>query len=66
MVKPIDYASLTERRCSRCALTKPVAEFNRYADTSAPLTGWRCGQCNTLIGWLERSGVRARVDAYLD
>ncbi len=158
MVKPIDYASLTERRCSRCKVTRPVSEFNRYVDPSAPLTGWRyyawcrdcskrqssaygranrprrnerlrewrkanpekardldrrrrlkrygltqqdidamavaqrrrcllcdrkvelvidhdhstgrvrgliCGQCNTLIGWLERRGVRAKVDAYL-
>ena len=158
MVKPVDYASLTERRCSRCKATKPVSEFNRYADPSAPLSGWRfyawcrgcsrqqsaaygsankprrnerlrewrkanpekaraldrrrrlkryglteqdvdamsaaqggrcllcrrkgelvidhdhatgrvrgliCGQCNVLIGWLERVGVRAKVDAYL-
>ena len=158
MVKPIDYASLTERRCSRCTQTKVVSEFNRFADPTAPLTGWRyyawcrecskrqsaaygqankprrnerlrewrkanpekahnldrrrrlrrygltqgdfdamkvtqggrcllcrretelvidhdhatgrvrgliCGQCNVLIGWLERAGVRAKVDAYL-
>ena len=158
MTKAIDYASMTERRCSRCGQTKPVSAFNRYADRSAPLTGWRyhtwcrpcanedsrrygtankprrnerlrnwrqanpekareldrrrrlkrygltqqdvdamaaaqggrcllcrrkaelvidhdhstgrvrgliCGQCNTLVGWLERPGVRVKVDAYL-
>lgn len=41
MVKPVDYAALTERRCSACGETKPVAEFNRYTDPKAKLTGWR-------------------------
>ncbi len=159
MVKPVDYAAMNERTCSKCGLTKPVAEFNRYVDASAPIAGWRyhswcrdcanarsriygtqnrsrrnerlrewraanpeaarrkdrrarlkrkyglteadldamkneaankcalcdrevklvidhdhstgrvrgllCGQCNTLLGWLERDGVRGRVDSYL-
>lgn len=158
MVRPVDYAALTERTCSRCHVTKPVAEFHRYVDASAP-TGWRyhswcrpcanerartygtenrqrrnqrlrawrqanpeaaraydrrqrlrrqyglseadldamkvasggrcalcerrtelvidhdhatgnvrgliCAQCNTLLGWLERPGVRGKVDDYL-
>lgn len=50
MVKPIDYAALTERRCGACKQTKLIAEFGRYADASAPLTGWRyyyrCKDCN--------------------
>jgi hypothetical protein len=158
VTKAIDYSLLIERTCSRCGQTRPVSEFNRYADRSAPVTGWRyhtwcrscanaesrrygtenksrrnerlrewrlanpekaraldrrrrlrrygltqadvdsmmsaqggrcllcrrkvelvidhdhstgrvrgliCGQCNVLIGWLERPGVRSKVDAYL-
>jgi hypothetical protein len=49
-MRPIDYAALTERTCNRCGETKPVSEFSRYADSSAPLTGWRyyshCRDCN--------------------
>ena len=159
MAKPVNYASLTERTCSKCKTTKPISEFNRYDDPTAPLTGWRyyswcrecsntrsrtygtenrprrnerlrawraanpeaarkqdrrarlkrkyglteadldsmknaaenrcalcerevrlvidhdhstgrvrgllCSQCNTMIGWLERPGVRSKVDGYL-
>jgi hypothetical protein len=158
VTRAIDFSLLTERRCSRCRLTKPISDFNRYVDATAPLTGWRyyawcrdcakegsrrygaenkprrnerlrawrlanpekareldrrrrlrrygltqadvdamaiaqgqrclicrrkvelvidhdhttgrvrgliCGQCNTLLGWLERPGVRAKVDVYL-
>lgn len=159
MTKPVDYFLLTERTCSRCKVTKPVAEFNRYADPTAAITGWRyhswcrdcarqgsqrygaenrdrrnerlrqwrrdnpekaheldrrrrlrryglnnaqvaeatlrqggrcalcrrkkadlvvdhdhatgrvrgllCGQCNTLLGWYEKAGVRSRVEGYL-
>jgi hypothetical protein len=50
MVKPVDYAALTERPCSKCGETKPVAEFNRYDDPTAVLTGWRyyswCRPCS--------------------
>lgn len=49
MTKAIDYSTLTERTCSRCKVTKPVSEFNRYSDPSAPATGWRyyswCRDC---------------------
>ena len=49
-MRPIDYAALTERTCSKCGETKPVGEFNRHTDSSAPITGWRyhshCRECN--------------------
>ena len=50
MSRPVDYATLTERTCSICGETKSVSEFNKYNDTSAPITGWRyysrCRDCN--------------------
>lgn len=49
-MRPVDYAALTERRCSVCKVTKPVSAFNRHTDASAVLTGWRyysrCIKCN--------------------
>lgn len=50
MVRPVDYSAMTERRCHDCKQVKLVAEFNRFNDPSAPLTGWRyysrCIECN--------------------
>lgn len=50
MARPVDYAALTEKRCSRCGETKPVADFNKYEDPTAVLTGWRyyswCRTCS--------------------
>lgn len=50
MSKPVDYAALTQKRCSKCKKVKPVAEFNRYDDPKAVLTGWRyyswCRACS--------------------
>lgn len=47
---PVDYAALTERKCAVCKQVKPVSEFNKYDDPTAPLTGWRyysrCIACN--------------------
>ena len=40
-MRRIDYAALTERCCSSCGAVKPVGEFGRYNDYTAPLTGWR-------------------------
>lgn len=49
-MKPVDYSLLTEKRCSKCNVTKSVSEFNKYSDPSAPLTGWRyyswCRACS--------------------
>lgn len=49
MVKPIDYAALTERKCSKCKTIKAVSEFNRYDDPKQPINGWRyyawCREC---------------------
>ena len=30
MSKPVDYAELTEKRCTRCHEVKPVSEFYKY------------------------------------
>lgn len=49
-MRPVDYSAITEKRCSLCKVVKPVAEFNRYQDPKAILTGWRyysrCVECN--------------------
>lgn len=49
-MRPVDYSTLIEKRCSRCKKTKPVAAFNRYNDPSQPINGWRyysrCIECN--------------------
>lgn len=49
-MRPVDYAALTEKKCSVCKATKPVAEFHRYSDPKAILTGWRyysrCIECS--------------------
>ena len=31
-MRPVDYAALTERRCSACKAVKPVREFGKYDD----------------------------------
>lgn len=47
-MRPVDYAAMTERRCSACKQIKPVSEFNKYDAPTAPLTGWRYySQCIT-------------------
>lgn len=49
MMRPVDYTSLVERRCSVCKVVKPISEFGRYNDAGAP-QGWRyysrCKECN--------------------
>ena len=40
-MRPVDYAALTERRCSACKAVKPVREFGKYDDPKAVVTGWR-------------------------
>lgn len=50
MSAPVDYAALTEKRCSKCEQVKPVEAFNKYDDPTAKLTGWRyyswCRECS--------------------
>jgi hypothetical protein len=50
MGNPIDYSKLLTRRCCSCGETKPVAEFGKFKDISAPINGWRyysrCSECN--------------------
>jgi hypothetical protein len=41
MAKPIDYAALIERTCTKCKVTKPVADFNKHDDPKQPINGWR-------------------------
>lgn len=52
MSRRVDYAALTERKCSQCGLTKTIDQFGQYVDASAPLTGWRyysrCRDCNKM------------------
>lgn len=52
MSRRVDYAALVERRCSICKETKSVAQFCKYDDPSAPITGWRyysrCKTCNSV------------------
>lgn len=49
-MRPVDYAKLTKRKCTKCKTIKPVSEFNKYKDETAPLTGWRyyswCRECS--------------------
>lgn len=49
-MRPVDYSTLTEKRCSACREVKPVSRFNRYKDEKAVLTGWRyysrCIECS--------------------
>lgn len=40
-MRAVDYSKLTEIKCSKCKKIKHVSEFNKYADKTAPLTGWR-------------------------
>jgi len=69
MSKPLDYATLTERLCSKCGETKPVVEFGRHDDPTAVLTGWRyyswCRQCSNArareYGTANRPGRNARL-----
>jgi hypothetical protein len=50
MSRRIDYAAMTEKKCNSCGTVKPVSEFHKYNDPTAPLTGWRyhsrCVSCN--------------------
>lgn len=54
----VDYATLTERRCSRCKTTKPVDQFKTHTDARA-LNGWRyrseCQPC-------EKASTRRRYE----
>jgi hypothetical protein len=72
MVRPIDYAALTERQCTKCKKTKPVAEFNRYNDPKQPINGWRyyawCRECQRQAsrdyGTSNRAHRNARLSAW--
>jgi hypothetical protein len=49
-MRPVDYSKLTHIKCSCCRVRKPVSEFHKFNDATAPLTGWRyysrCKDCN--------------------
>lgn len=68
-MRPVDYAALTERRCSTCGETKPVADFNRYVDPKAVLTGWRyysqCRECSNAACREYGTSNKARRNARL-
>jgi hypothetical protein len=68
-MRPVDYAKLTEIKCSCCKKTKPVAEFHKFKDASAPLTGWRyysrCIACNRSQCKTYASGNRPKRNARL-
>lgn len=64
MSKPVDYAALTEKQCTRCHEVKPVSEFYKYNDASAVLTGWRyyawCRECSNANSREYSAANRAR------
>ena len=49
-MKRVDYSLFVEKKCSKCHVAKPVADFNKSTDPSAPITGWRyysrCRDCS--------------------
>lgn len=50
----------------RCALCERRTELVIDHDhATGKVRGLICAQCNTLLGWLERPGVREKVDDYL-
>jgi hypothetical protein len=72
MVRPIDYAALTERTCTKCKITKPVADFGKRDDPKQPINGWRyysqCRGCRNAAsrdyGTADRSRRNARLSCW--
>ena len=40
-MRSVDYSLLTEKRCSKCGVTKPISEFGKYNDPKQKINGWR-------------------------
>lgn len=69
MVKAIDYSTITERRCSSCRETKPVAEFYKKTDPKQPINGWRydsrCRACSNQQSRAYGAGNKPKRNARL-
>jgi len=61
-MKPIDYTKITELKCTICKQVKPVSEYSKYVDPSAPINGWRyysrCKECNKKL--CKEYGIKSR------